>query len=146
MLIKKGVIYKMGHFFFIIWVSLVCVTEQCYNSIFLTRFWYVQTALISETQNPEISGFQLRMRINTKPNDKQKWSEERINWYFCWLVTSLPMYLKGIAVRQTINKWRKSKRAVVLLHRQESHLVSLFESKIKILFSQTTILFYLLSE
>ena len=32
--------------------------------------------LISDTQNPEISEFQLRMHINTKPNGKQKRSEK----------------------------------------------------------------------
>ena len=46
------------------------------------------------------------MRINIKPNGKQKWSETAEKWHFGWLVT--------------INEWRKSKRSVVLLHRQGS--------------------------
>ena len=33
---------------------------------------------------------ELRMRIITKPNIKQKYPKERIKLYFCLLVTSLP--------------------------------------------------------
>ena len=36
---------------------LVCVTEQHYVLIFCTRLWHVRTALISDTENLEISGF-----------------------------------------------------------------------------------------
>ena len=35
---------------------------------------------------------ELRMRIKTKPNDKQEWSEDREKRLLCWLVTSLPIY------------------------------------------------------
>ena len=48
----------------------VFVTEQHYVSIFFILMQW------SDTQNPEISGFYLRMRINTKPNGKQKWNEK----------------------------------------------------------------------
>ena len=77
-------------------VYLVCVTEQHYVSIFFTRLWSVGKPRLFDTENPEISGFQLRMRINTKPNCNQKLSEERIKMTFCWLITSLPMYQKSI--------------------------------------------------
>ena len=63
-------------------LTLVCVTEQHYVSIFCTCVWSVSKPLIFDTENREISGFQLRMRINTKSNCKQKWSEERIEMTF----------------------------------------------------------------
>ena len=39
------------------------------------------------------------MRINAKRNCYQKWGEERTKMTFCWLVTSLTMYLKSIGLR-----------------------------------------------
>ena len=89
--------------------KIVCVTEQHYVSIFCTRVWSVGKPLVFDTQNPEISGFQLRMRINTKPNCNQKLSEERIKMTFCWLVTSLPMYLKSIGLRTDHTQVQKIK-------------------------------------
>ena len=54
------------------YIFFVCVTEQHYVSIFFTRLWSVGKALISDIQNPEVSGFlDMRMRIDTKPNGKQ---------------------------------------------------------------------------
>ena len=42
---------------------LVCVTEQRYASVFFTRLWSLRTALISDTKNLEISGFQLTDKL-----------------------------------------------------------------------------------
>lgn len=57
---------------------------------FIHSLWSVGTTLISDTtQNPELSGFQLRMRIKTKPNGKQKLSKDRIKLHFCGLLNSL---------------------------------------------------------
>ena len=50
----------------------------------------------------KFQGSQLRMRINKKPNGKQKWSKDREKLHFCWLVTSLLIYLKSIAVRSDV--------------------------------------------
>ena len=47
----------------------------------------VRTALISDTQNPEICGY------STCQNEAK--TEKKI----CWLVTSLPLYLKSVVVR-----------------------------------------------
>ena len=44
-------------------------------------FWYTESL-----------NFQLRMRINTKPNVKQKWSKTAEKWHFWWLFTRLPLY------------------------------------------------------
>ena len=41
-------------------------------SIFFARSWSVGTALILDTQNPEISGLSTAHAYNTKPNGKQK--------------------------------------------------------------------------
>ena len=57
---------------------------------FIHSLWSVGTTLISDTtQNPELSGFQLRMRIKTKQNGKQKLSKDRIKLHFCGLFNSL---------------------------------------------------------
>ena len=62
------------------------------------------------------------MRSNTKPNGKQKWSEDIEKWCFYWLVTSLPVSCIRKVCAQTINEWRKN---VVLfcyrLFADESH-------------------------
>ena len=50
-------------------IIIVCVAEQRFD--FLHSFMYAKL-LVFDTQNPEISGFQLHMRINTKPDGKQK--------------------------------------------------------------------------
>ena len=47
------------------------------NSIIFTQLWSVPISLISATQNPEISGVQLSICINTKPRGKQKWRNEK---------------------------------------------------------------------
>ena len=59
---------------------------------------------------------QLHMCINTKPNGKQKWSEESRKITF-WLIShQATLILQACA--QTINQLRKSKRSVFLLRRQ----------------------------
>ena len=52
--------------------------------------------------------FLLRMLLNTKPKRAGKYEarKDRKKWHLCWLVTSLPLYLKSIAVR-TYHKWVK---------------------------------------
>ena len=48
-----------------------CVTEHHY--VFSTRVYGLyDLPCFSETQNPRISGFQSRMRVKTKQNEKQK--------------------------------------------------------------------------
>ena len=74
--------------------TFVFVTEQYFVSMLFTRLWSMRKPLLFDTQNPESSLSQLRSRLNIKPNGKQKWSGDR-KWHFCWLVTSLPMYLKS---------------------------------------------------
>ena len=48
--------------------TIVCIDEKRYISIFYICLWSAGDSLISDMQNLEISGFQLRMRINTKLN------------------------------------------------------------------------------
>ena len=52
--------------------------------------------------------------INTKPNDKQKWSEERIKLPFYWLVISLAMYLKSIEIRTDHKRVEKMKSSAAV--------------------------------
>ena len=74
--------------------QFVCVTEQHYVSIFFTRLWCLLCANLCFLIHRilEFQDSQLRMRINTKPNGKQKWSETAEKWHFLWLVTRLPLY------------------------------------------------------
>ena len=58
---------------------------------------------------------QLRIRINTKPNDKQKWSEECSRKMTFLLISTA---WKAEVCAETINVWRILKRSVVLLRRQ----------------------------
>ena len=58
------------------------VCTHCYN------LWY--------TESWKFRILNCACSINTKPNGKQKQSEERKKKHFCWLVTSLPMYLKNM--------------------------------------------------
>ena len=64
-----------------------------------SAFWY--------TESWNFQNSQLRMRINTKPNGKQNWSGNREKWHFCWLVTSLPMYLKSRVLRTDHKRAKK---------------------------------------
>ena len=52
--------------------NVVCVTEQRCVSIFFTCVWSVGKPLIFHAQNPEISGFQLRIHIITKPDQMKR--------------------------------------------------------------------------
>ena len=56
---------------------LVCVTEQHYVSIFFTRLWSVRRALISDTPNPEISGFSTAYAYNYKTKRHAKMKQDR---------------------------------------------------------------------
>ena len=79
-------------------LCIACVTKQpLYVSIFFTRLSYVCTALISGTQNPEISGLSTAhaYKYRTKHQVKKEAKTEK-EWHF---VTSLPLYLENIAVR-----------------------------------------------
>ena len=58
----------------------------------------------------------LRMRISTKPNGKQKWSKTAEKWHFCWLVTSLPMYLKSRGLRTDHKRVKKSWNVVLFCY------------------------------
>ena len=61
------------HFFLEKPIKFVCVTEQPYFIIFLTRLWSVYATLCFLIHRIlEFQDTQLRMRINTKPNGKQK--------------------------------------------------------------------------
>ena len=59
---------------------------------------------------------QLHIHINTKPNDKQKWSRDREKLHFFWLVTSLSMYLKSRGLCTDHKRLtKKSKRSALLV-------------------------------
>ena len=55
-------------------------TSSRHVSIFFTRLWSVGTAFNLNAQNLDnFQDSQLRMRINTKPNGKQKRSEDLVD-------------------------------------------------------------------
>ena len=62
-------------------------------NVMYAELWFLKHRIL------KLQDSQLRMRINTKPNGKQKWSEDRVKWHFCWLGTSLPMYLESKGLR-----------------------------------------------
>ena len=80
-------------------VSSIC---YCLRHRTTLRFDFLHSLMVcrhcSDFRYTESRNFriQLCLRINTKPNGKQKWFEDRR--YFFWLVTSLPLFLKSIAV------------------------------------------------
>ena len=57
----------------------------------------------------EISDFQLRMCINTKLNGKAKMKGRQKKLHFSWLVTSISLYWKSIAVRTENKRIKKIK-------------------------------------
>ena len=88
---------------------LVCVIEQHYVPIFFFTFlWSVATALISDIQNPEISGFPTAHAYKYKNQMASKNEAKReLNNTF------VPLYLKSEQCLRIINEWRL-KRSVVL--------------------------------
>ena len=72
---------------------------------------------------------QLSILVNTKPNGNQKWNWDREKWKFCWLVTSLPMYLKSGSLRTDHRRVKNIESSVVLLRRQ--HLLCTFWTNMK---------------
>ena len=89
-------------------------TEQHCVSIFCTCVWSVRKPLVFDTQDPEISGFQLRMRIKYKPELQPK-MKRRENKNDILLASHQSTYVpeKHVCI-QTIHECRKSKRSVVL--------------------------------
>ena len=81
---------------------VVCVTEQC--SLLVYGMCANLCFLIHRILKFQNS--QLRTRINTKPNGKQKSSGEG-KWIFCLLITSLPMYLKSRGLRTDHKRVKK---------------------------------------
>ena len=84
-------------------------------------FWTVSIAYASE--------------YKTKTG-RQIWSEYRKKWHLCWLVTSLPIYLKSISVR-TDHKWVKKmeielwrKDCKLYLPRTEFHFFEMWNFEI----------------
>ena len=68
-----------------------CVTEKHYVSIFFTRLWSANLCFLIH-RILEFQDSKQRMRINTKSNGKQKWSETAEKWHFCWLITTPPLF------------------------------------------------------
>ena len=56
----------------IVRVRFVCVTEQQCVSFFFSPVCSIRKPLIFHAQNPEISGFQLRIHIITKPDQMKR--------------------------------------------------------------------------
>ena len=82
-------------------VSSICYCQRHRTTL---RFDFLHSLMVcsrhwcSDFRYTESRNFriQLCLRINTKPNGKEKWFEDREEWH--WLVTSLPLFLKSIAV------------------------------------------------
>ena len=79
----------------------------CWSLTFYNLSALQNNTLVSNTQNPEISRFQIHRilekitimnayKYKTKRQAKLKQRQNKIG--FCWLVTSLPLYLKSTAV------------------------------------------------
>ena len=88
--------------------TLVYVTEQQHHiSIFLTRLWWsVYISMLSKYAESWNQDSQLRMRLYTKSNDKQKWSEDRKENLLAF-VGSLPLYLNNIEMRTDHKRVKK---------------------------------------
>ena len=58
---------------------IVCVTEQHYVSIFITRLWSVRKPRLFNTYNPEISGFSTahEYKYKTKRQTKIKRRQQK---------------------------------------------------------------------
>ena len=100
------------------YVVIVCVREQHYVSIFLTRLWSVckpmlfwyKDSLVTNQQKCHFSAVSLHFCLPFG------FVFMRIRNWESW--NSRILYQKAVVCAQTINKWRKSKRCVVLLGRQ----------------------------
>ena len=70
---------KCQHRVYLLDVWWITCTEQYCFLIFFNRLWSVATALTLDAQNPEI-----RMRMNIKPNGKQKLKrrQKKITFFF----------------------------------------------------------------
>ena len=62
----------------------------------------------------ENSGFQLRVRIYTIPNGKQRWYEQRRQWHYWSPSTYVCMCLKSIAVRTDHKRAKKIETYFIL--------------------------------
>ena len=95
----------------------VCVSKQHHVSIFFTRLWSVRKPLLFDTQDPEISGFSTAHAYKYKTKRQAKMKRRTAEkWYFCWLVTSLPMYLKSRGLHTDHKRVKKSWNVVLFCY------------------------------
>ena len=86
MVLQLGV-YYLANFFYVLDKNLstkeihVCVKEQHYVSIFFTHLWSIGTALILDTQNPEITGFSTMHAYKPKRQAKMKQRQKKMFFF-----------------------------------------------------------------